>query len=483
MRDSLRLRIGWLHAWLGLLGGLVLFCIFLSGTLAVFDDEITLWMQPDAVVGTAQTPSPQAVTRTAAALEQAWRTRPFAFLMMPGARRPGLHVVSYDGHAFVGPTLDPADGHVVPLRATEGGAFFYDLHFTLRLGERYGALVVAVLALVMLVGVVSGVVLHVRGLVRDLLTFRPFAGRFRAWLDGHVLTGVLCLPFIVMMAYTGAVIEADLLFPVPRPVADDAAAVGVQTDGVPFEGVLARALGRGADVLAPDRIGFVLFDATRISVYRSDASRLAMTRDHVDFDRADGRFLGFVRSDPGGGRVQQVVDGLHIAQWTPWPMRWLYFLSGLAGTVLIGSGLVLFFIKRRSRFGATLPFRLGEGLVLAVVSGLPGASVGFLWANRLIPPSQAGRAGAEVAVFFGVWGLWAVGGVVASLAGCAAAGWRRALEVLGVLALCLPLLDWAVRPVGGGVSPGVTVGVWGVAVALGAAAVGVRWVLRRGRKA
>ncbi|WP_180537865.1 PepSY domain-containing protein, partial [Acetobacter orientalis] len=39
--------MGWLHSWLGLLAGLVLTCIFATGTLSVFDTEITHWMQPE----------------------------------------------------------------------------------------------------------------------------------------------------------------------------------------------------------------------------------------------------------------------------------------------------------------------------------------------------------------------------------------------------------------------------------------------------
>jgi len=46
MKGSLTQSMSWLHTWCGLLLGWMLFAIFLTGTLAVFDKEINWWMQP-----------------------------------------------------------------------------------------------------------------------------------------------------------------------------------------------------------------------------------------------------------------------------------------------------------------------------------------------------------------------------------------------------------------------------------------------------
>jgi uncharacterized iron-regulated membrane protein len=37
----------WLQAWAGLIVGWVLYAIFLTGTLAYYQHEITRWMQPE----------------------------------------------------------------------------------------------------------------------------------------------------------------------------------------------------------------------------------------------------------------------------------------------------------------------------------------------------------------------------------------------------------------------------------------------------
>lgn len=47
MKQTLTQSMAWLHTWGGLLFGWLLFAIFLTGSLAVFDQEIDHWMQPE----------------------------------------------------------------------------------------------------------------------------------------------------------------------------------------------------------------------------------------------------------------------------------------------------------------------------------------------------------------------------------------------------------------------------------------------------
>ena len=42
-----RQAMSWLHTWVGLTLGWVLFFIFLTGTVGYFDTEIDRWMQPE----------------------------------------------------------------------------------------------------------------------------------------------------------------------------------------------------------------------------------------------------------------------------------------------------------------------------------------------------------------------------------------------------------------------------------------------------
>ena len=47
MKARFRDSMTWLHTWSGLVVGWVLFAVFLTGTLAFFQHEITDWMQPE----------------------------------------------------------------------------------------------------------------------------------------------------------------------------------------------------------------------------------------------------------------------------------------------------------------------------------------------------------------------------------------------------------------------------------------------------
>ena len=43
-RTTLRQSMAWIHGWLGLLAGWILFAMFLTGTASYFRPEITQWM-------------------------------------------------------------------------------------------------------------------------------------------------------------------------------------------------------------------------------------------------------------------------------------------------------------------------------------------------------------------------------------------------------------------------------------------------------
>ena len=46
MQKSVRQSMAWLHSWLGLTLGWLLFAIFLTGAATYYRHEINLWMQP-----------------------------------------------------------------------------------------------------------------------------------------------------------------------------------------------------------------------------------------------------------------------------------------------------------------------------------------------------------------------------------------------------------------------------------------------------
>lgn len=449
MRDILRLRTGWLHAWVGFVGGLVLVVVFTAGTLALFDTEITRWMQPELASLPAVAMTGEALDRAGERVRALRETGVVAFVNLPSARDPVLRILHYDGHAFIGPVLDPRDGAVLTARETSGGQLFFDLHQSLYRGPIWGNLVTEMAAIGLIVAVISGVIIHFRNLVPDLLLFRPFAAPGRAWLDAHIMAGVLLLPFITMMAYTGAVIHAPRLFPMvgsghaARPVAG-----GAPHDGGPFA-PLGPMVAQAEEIFGRGRVGFVMFGAGTVSFYRADAADFAMTRDHADFSARDGRLLTVIRVGHGVQRLGGAMRGLHFIRWGTPALRWLYFVCGVVGSMMMSAGLVLFLMKQRRAHGGAFLLDLAETLALAVTLGLPVGTLAFLWGNRLLSSQLVHREAWEVSVFFIVWAGALFHAGVRCFRGDVRRGWREQAGMIGLLACVLPLLDAVTRPATG----------------------------------
>ncbi len=125
------------------------------------------------------------------------------------------------------------------------------------------------------------------------------------------------------------------------------------------------------------------------------------------------------------------------------PLKWLYFICGLAGSAMMATGAILFMVKRRGRhqgeFGSSTStvYRMIEAANVAAIAGLGIACVGFLWANRLLPVEISQRSRWELVVFFALWIL----ALIHALLRSPSLAWRDQMAALAVLCLLLPLLN------------------------------------------
>ncbi len=125
------------------------------------------------------------------------------------------------------------------------------------------------------------------------------------------------------------------------------------------------------------------------------------------FDGASGKLTRNF-SLPPVGEASAWIQGAHFVQFGHWPLRWLYFLGGLGGCVMIATGMLFWLRSRESKLANTsLGYRMVEALTIGGVSGIVLATTAFLVANRLLPANAAlaglDRAGLEVRVFWLVW--------------------------------------------------------------------------------
>ncbi|MCQ4307516.1 PepSY domain-containing protein [Pseudomonas stutzeri] len=456
--------MSWLHTWCGLLIGWVLFAIFLTGTLAVFDKEISWWMQPEL---TDQGQSPAAAANVA----QHWLSKNHPDesnwnISLPTERSPALSVSVGERRRGAGSThLDPLTGETVEARETIGGNFFFHFHYTLHMPRLLGIWVVGFAAMAMLVALISGIIIH-KKIFKEFFTFRPAKGQ-RSWLDGHNASAVLLLPFHLMITYTGLAIFFVLYMPAAVDALYDgdrqayfreaqparaAAQVsrGEDRGSKPVQAPAAPLLALGEIVSrAEAHYGAGMIGGLTVSnPGRADAqvtarpvlgNRIELTKgEGMVFNGVTGELIQAPEPSRTSQLTQRVMAGLHFAQFGGYPMRWLYFICGLVSCAMIATGLVLYAVKQRKQAKANAHFlRMVESLNVAVVAGLSLACIALLWSNRLLPAELASRQDWELRLFFGIWALsWLHAWVRKPLL-----AWREQLCGAAVLALTLPALD------------------------------------------
>ncbi len=478
-REGFRQAMSWVHTWAGLVLGWLLFAIFATGTLSFFKSEFNLWMRPE-MHGLAA-PSPDVADRAQAALHRHAPGVTQWIMRLPDERLPAVTVLWRDSAngRFQTLLMDPATGQSIGTRETMGGEFFYRFHFELRTAHQsrwalQGRWIVGVATLLMFIALLTGVVTH-RRIFKDFFTFRPTKGGQRAWLDAHNVSGVLALPFYLVITFSGLMIFHTLYMPAgiaaayATPRGTDSQAYFAEMQGDEPGARSARRARGAAEAAAPlppldlatmvagahrtwgdARIGNISArrdaDGTVVEVTRHDGDRLQYGPARLRFDGATARQLALIDPQTPAIKTYRVLYGLHLARFAGPGMRWALFGFGVLGSLMIASGLVLWSVKRRAQAqrkpgDAGLPFgeRLVASLNVGLMGGLPLAVAAFLAANRLLPLSTPGRADAELAWFFGTWGA----GLAIGLLRPDRRGWALLLGAAGALFAALPVINAA----------------------------------------
>jgi len=438
MFQSFRHAMTWLHTWFGLALGFVLMACFFFGSLSVFDREIDRWAIPASRFAPQPMPSFDKLLRPAfedmkpsqQSIEfmrdkvngpmpehfdtvrnwGAYTTHRdpmlslFAGYVVPNAKNP-------DDGVRGNRTIDPRSGSALPDDQLKiGSGFLYPLHYSMTFyWKGLGFWIVGFAALMMLVALVTGVVMH-RKFFREFFTFRPKKAVQRSVLDLHNMMGVLALPFHFFFAFTGLVIFAGIYFPVSHtqlePLHELHEQHEAQTTGLPHDraGVAAplasvddmvrEAQRRWAAKGMAGEVGLLSLrhvgDANGyVSVFRAGTDRIALVGDGIHFKASTGEVL---REDPPRTAVDSLntfLTGLHLQHFRHWLLRWLYVLGGLMGCVCIATGFIFFVEKRKKQHAkqGRQGSRIVDALAVTTVTGMLIATCTILIANRLLPAS------------------------------------------------------------------------------------------------
>jgi uncharacterized iron-regulated membrane protein len=496
MFSSFRLAMTWVHTWFGLVLGFVLMVVFFFGSLSVFDREIDRWAIPETRYEPQVMPSFDRVLRPIfEQIQPEEEELEAARERVGGPLEPELPLMNWSAytthrdpvlslfaefavknnpddphdHVHGHATIDPRNGeHLPDDRLAIGSEFFYPMHIGLHLHWLdLGYWIVGLAALIMLVALVSGVVVH-RKLFREFFTFRPEKNGQRSMLDLHNLTGVVALPFHFMFPLTGLIIFAGIYFPLSettlKPLAEQHEQVEARAKGLPHDPAAVRAPLAPVDPMVeeakrrwaardmPGEVGFLTVTHVGdqngyVSIYRAGSDRVALVGQAVHFEASSGRVI---REEPPPTpvfRVAEFLTGIHLQHFEHWLLRWLYVFGGLSGCVCIATGLLFFVGKRKQRHAAQglHGARIVDALAVTSVTGMVGATLAILIANRLLPLQLPDRGAWEERAFWLAWSCtfahaaWRSAPVERAHL---APAWREQCYAISVLALAAVVLNW-----------------------------------------
>lgn len=385
----------------------------------------------------------------------------------PRARRGGTRL-----------TIDSATGEVLQARETRGGSFLYRFHFELYgLPRIWARWIVGIATLLMLVAIISGVITH-KKIFKDFFTFRPGKGQ-RSWLDAHNATAVFALPFHIMITFSGLLLLLFTLMPwgVNQIYENRGAFLQdqrkslIQDNSVQAESgdsdqrrlrgegesrsergdMSARSEARRSRGDAPPARPAPLADlapilaaaekqwknnpVATINIIQPNTAKaeielralngVSVAYRNVYPSLAFNGVTGELKPDQTTLKTPSVANGiynvfttLHEARGVDLALRWLLFMSGVVGTFMIATGLILWCVKRapqqQKQGYKSFGYRLVEVTNIAAIIGLPIACAAYFYANRFIPADMDMRLNWEIRSFFIIWLLTLVYAMIRS---------------------------------------------------------------------
>ncbi|QOT74146.1 PepSY domain-containing protein [Sphingobium fuliginis] len=218
-RQETKLMVA-VHGWSGIILGLLLYAVVLTGTVAVFAEEVGIWS-----AGHVQTTSVFERPIDRAVRDLGART--------PAKYHEGVDLFEIGDHqlgAFFHRHETDPDGSFVsrgiyyqldrnmrvakklfgtgeevfgPRNDDALSSFLVDTHVRLHVPDPWGLLLTGIVGLAMLVAAISGLLIH-RHLFRDIFTLRRKAHPVLVERDLHSVAGTWSLPFAFILAFTGS---------------------------------------------------------------------------------------------------------------------------------------------------------------------------------------------------------------------------------------------------------------------------------------
>lgn len=376
-----------IHGWSGVLLGLLLYTVILTGTLAVFAEQIGDWASP---AGDEHAPALPAgldarLRELAAVVDPEYlhevsiwpraggRVQVFFHDHVPvaGEAFPQDIGVEFDLHPQTLAVLDRREGFGRDIDTVDTpnalADFLVELHVSLHLPDPWGLLLTGVLGLAMLVAAVTGLVIH-RHLLKELFTVRRWRNSLLRRRDLHAVAGTWNLPFAFILAFTGSYFSfaGAVGIPLMAEVAfggDQVAMFDTLIGTPPPENPGRAALADLDTMLADARVraqgpaAFVHIEHwnradAQVTVFARPRSGELLSQNLV-YAGAEG---SFVRQKPGlglvpsaGGTAMDLMGPLHFGNFAGLWSKAAWFALGFASCYVTLTGLNLWTARRAAQ--------------------------------------------------------------------------------------------------------------------------------------
>ncbi|MBU2892302.1 PepSY domain-containing protein [Colwellia sp. D2M02] len=467
MKDTFRQSMKWLHTWVGLVVGWVLFFMFLTGTLGYFYQEITRWMQPERPLIVHEVSTEALLDRAQQFAEIHAKGVDEYDILLPSSRdqnlRLGWRHAPEPGKKrgrYKQTVVDIESAENVATRETGGGRTLYRMHYRLHyMDTSISYWLVGFCTMLMLLAVITGVVIH-KKIFSDFFTFRAKKG-LPGWLDSHNALSVIALPFHFMITYSGLLFFLFMYMGVSSnfQTNDDEfkemrkeifpRSAHVEPAGIPAE---MRSFSSLYDIAQQqwqtDNLRYVTVHApndinAQIAFVRNETDITYNQGDEVVVNGISGELISGNHKDyTVSGVIHNGFYSLHEGQFAGTLARWVYFITGLIGTAMIASGLVLWTTKRKPQQmkklnGPDFGYRLVEQLNIGTIVGLPIAIAAYFYANRLLPVTMENRGEWEVHIMFITWALLLLYPAIRP----AGKAWLEQLQLASIVFILLPMVN------------------------------------------
>lgn len=356
-----------LHLVLGLTVGAIVALAGITGSLLVFYVELDRAIDPAVAVSRASTP-PRPVEDVFRALRAAHPDRNRSWrLELPMADGDPITARYYHArekaHVAFAPLVvrvDPRTLDVGPGRFWGDFAmtWIYDLHYTLLL-DRTGRTIMAIVGIVLLVSLASGLVLWwpAPGRLRSALAWKPRASVERRTYDLHKLAGIWGGALLAILAVTGTMLGEPKWFApaIDRvsPLFRAPAVAAVPSDvRIPIDAAvrIARARFPAAEprwIETPDGPEGVY----RVQLRQPGEPGRRFPKTNVWIDPGTGAVLAVrdPKTEGGGDTVLAWLHPLHSGEAFGLAGRLIVLLSGVAPPLLFVTGVMRWRQKGRAR--------------------------------------------------------------------------------------------------------------------------------------